>query len=84
LRWRPAFSVAAAWSDTEPERGVGDTGVTSPLGRWGDGEGCCVLIDCIVRDADLTDDNGDGDSEVARGREVVEGGREFKSGAIVV
>lgn len=70
----------------EPERGVGDTGVVSPLGRWGDGVWvycCCVPIDCMARDAGLIDDKGDGDSEVERGSEVVEGGREFKSGAIV-
>jgi len=40
-------------------------------------------MDCIVRDPDLTGVEDDGESEVARGREVVEGGREFRSGAML-
>jgi hypothetical protein len=43
-----------------------------------------VSTGCIVdvRDADLIEDNGDGESVVARGSEEVEGGSEFKSGAM--
>ncbi len=45
------------------------------------------MIGCIVRDTDLIDDNGDGELEVVSGTEFVvevEGGREFRSGAISV